>query len=1003
MNEENNMKKYLYIIGLTFVYSLSAMAQELVTGVVKDASGNPLSGVKVSQVGESRHNVVTDQDGAFSLTVGKGDYVELNYMDLLMKRVKVEGEKMDIVLNTQNDEAVDLGFMKRTEETQTQSVSAIFSDDFYKGATSVSRMNNSLYGLLPGLNLTQGVGWQANSTWRVRGQGGLSGAAPLIIVDGFRRALDDISFEEIESVQVLKDGAATALWGTRGANGVIVVNTKRGKYDSFDIDINYRHGFDLPINEIEMADAYTYAMAQNEALYYDGLPLQYSSHQLEQFKNGSNPYYYPNVNWYKEGTRNFSENNEFNIALRGGGRRVRYLALLDYNNAFGLLNDDWAHYNDRMSTQIRNYVLRLRMNLDVDITASTKMKFNMYGTIRESKRPNTDIDAIYQNFYKVPAAAFPIKTVNNNWGGNTVFGMNPIAQIADVGYVQENVRLLYGDMRLMQDFSMFLKGLTAEVAIGYDNSATFNEVTSKDYRYEISYLSDAGLPTSNIQGENSALQVSSSGLTKQILRMAIEGKVNYDRTFKDHQIAASVVYRQETEEGLTRGTSYYRQNVMGILGYNYKNRYMADVVANYQGTSVLLDGDKFRFYPAVSVGWNMANEDFMEDASVVDMLKLRASWGRSAYDNGTGYGLGNYYWTGSGKYLFGDAAGTSVSGLREQRLPIHQLNLETADKYNIGIDARLWKNLTATAEFYYDHRKDILVTNNMVSGMLGVTAAQSNIGEVKSKGVELSLGWNDHIKSHDFSYYVNANWAWNGSEVVEDGQAFQPYDYLYTKGHKVGQLFGLEAIGYFRDEADIANSPTQTFSTVRPGDIKYKDQNGDNQINSEDRVAIGKSTTVPEMVMGLNLGFEYKGFGVDMTFQGVTGITKQLTAAGVHRPLRNGNNNVSMWYLRDNVRWTESTKDIANLPRLSTLSNENNYQTSTQWIEDGSFLKLRNLNVYYTLPQKWSEKMKMDKFTIYARAQNVFSIDKIDYFNCEDITLGYPDVFSVCLGLNINF
>ena len=197
MNEENNMKKYLYIIGLTFVYSLSAMAQELVTGVVKDASGNPLSGVKVSQVGESRHNVVTDQDGAFSLTVGKGDYVELNYMDLLMKRVKVEGEKMDIVLNTQNDEAVDLGFMKRTEETQTQSVSAIFSDDFYKGATSVSRMNNSLYGLLPGLNLTQGVGWQANSTWRVRGQGGLSGAAPLIIVDGFRRALDDISFEEI--------------------------------------------------------------------------------------------------------------------------------------------------------------------------------------------------------------------------------------------------------------------------------------------------------------------------------------------------------------------------------------------------------------------------------------------------------------------------------------------------------------------------------------------------------------------------------------------------------------------------------------------------------------------------------------------------------------------------------------------------------------------------------------------------------------------------------------
>lgn len=1000
------MKKYLYIIGLTLSCSLSAMAQQTVTGVVKDASGNPLAGVKVSKVGEFRHSAVTDQDGVFSLDVEEGDYVELNYTDLLMKRVKVEGETMSVVLDSQKDEAKDLGFMKRTEESQTQSVSAIFADDFYKSATSVGKMNNSLYGLLSGLNLTQNTGWDANADWRVRGQGGLEGATPLIIVDGFRRALDNVTLEEIESVQVLKDGAATALWGTRGANGVVLINTKRGKYNSFDIDINYRHGFELPINEIEMADAYTYAMAQNEALHYDGLPLQYTQHQLDQFKNGSNPYFYPNVNWYKEGTRSFSENNEFNIALRGGGSRVRYLALLDYKNAFGLLNDDWAHYNDRMSTQIRNYELRLRMNLDVDITSSTKMKFNLFGTITEDKEPNTDINTIFQNFYKVPAAAFPVRTINDNWGGNTVFGMNPIAQIADVGYVQENARLMYGDMRLTQDFSMFLKGLSAEVAVGYDNSATFRDVTSKEYMYEVSYLSDAGLPVSNTYGNNTELQLETSNsarLNAQILRVTFEGKVNYDRTFNDHQLAASVIYRQESEEGLTRGTSRYRQNVMGIVGYNYKNRYMADVVANYQGTSVLMKGDKFRFYPAVSVGWNMANEAFMEDASAVDMLKLRASWGRSAYDNGTDYGLGYHFWTGSGTYYFGDGNGTDVSGLREQRIPVSVLNLETADKYNIGIDARLWKNLTATAEFYYDHRKDILVTNNLVSDMLGVTAAQSNIGEVKSKGVELSLGWNDHIKSHYFSYYVNANWAWNGSEVIEDGQAFQPYDYLYTKGHKVGQLFGLEAIGYFRDEADIANSPTQTFSTVRPGDIKYKDQNGDNQINSEDRVAIGKSTTVPEMVMGLNLGFEYKGFGVDMTFQGVTGITKQLTAAGVHRPLRNGENNVSMWYLRDNVRWTESTKDIANLPRLSTLSNNNNYQMSTQWIEDGSFFKLRNLNVYYTLPQKWSEKMKMDKFTIYARAQNVFSIDKIDYFNCEDITLGYPDVFSVCLGLNINF
>lgn len=756
-------------------------------------------------------------------------------------------------------------------------------------------------------------------------------------------------------------------------------------------------------NQPEMADAYTYAMAQNEALHYDGLPLQYTAKQLENFKQGTNPNFYPNTDWVKEGMRDFSQNNQFNIMVRGGGQRVRYMALLDYKNEFGLLNEDYTHYSDRYNSQIRNYELDLRINLDVDVTPATKVKFSLYGIIAEDKRPNTGIDAIFQNLYNVPSAAFPIKTANGNWGSNSVFKMNPIAAIADVGYVQENRRLLEGDMRLTQDLSMFVKGLNAEVAVAYDNSATYQDIGSKTYLYEIFNQTVAGLPTTKTEGSNSTLQVSSSKLSDQFIRASVEAKLNYDRTFNKHQVAASVVYRQEMEEPLGVNGAYYRQNVMGFAGYNYDNRYMLDVVANYYGTSVLLEGDKFRFYPAVSAGWNIANEAFLEDVSQLDMLKLRASWGRSATD-GLDYGLGNYFWISdktSGKYAFGESLGTLVNGLREQQLPMYRLELETADKYNIGVDLRMWKNFTASAEVFYDRRTNILVDNNRTSGMLGVTPAKSNIGENETRGLELSMGWNQQLK--DFNYYVNANWGLNDSKVIENGQAYQPYDYLYTKGHKIGQLFGLEAIGYFNDEEDIANSPEQTFSVVRPGDVKYKDQNGDKRIDSEDRVAIGKSTSIPDMVYGLNLGFEYKGFGIDMTFNGVSGLTKQLNVSSVHQPLRNGNTNIATWYLKDKVRWTESTKDIANVPRLSTLSNENNYQTSTQWIADGSFFKLRNLNVYYTLPQAWSKKMKMDKCQVYAKALNVFSIDKIDYFNCEDIALGYPDLFSVYVGLNINF
>ena len=229
------------------------------------------------------------------------------------------------------------------------------------------------------------------------------------------------------------------------------------------------------------------------------------------------------------------------------------------------------------------------------------------------------------------------------------------------------------------------------------------------------------------------------------------------------------------------------------------------------------------------------------------------------------------------------------------------------------------------------------------------------------------------------------------------------YDYLSKKGDRVGQCYGLEAIGYFNDWEDINNSPSQLFSDVRPGDIKYKDQNGDGRIDDYDVVPIGYSTTVPGIYYGINLGFEYRGFGMDMVFQGVGQFSKMLNVRSVYWPMRNGNSNLTKWYLEDNIRWTEDTKDIATVPRLTTLDNANNFRNSTQWLENGSYFKLRNLNIYYNLPDKWAKAMKMDKCQVYVRANNLFSIDHIKYMNCEDLTINYPDMTSVYFGLNINF
>ena len=499
-----------------------------------------------------------------------------------------------------------------------------------------------------------------------------------------------------------------------------------------------------------------------------------------------------------------------------------------------------------------------------------------------------------------------------------------------------------------------------------------------------------------------ALEISSGGRSNSVLEQTIrsnwELKLGYDRMWNGHQLSVAALYRQEMEESLGVNVSWYRHSIMGVASYNFRNKYLVDVVANKYGTSVLLKGDKYRFYPAVSAAWVLSNETFFKEQSIVDFMKLRFSYGRSAVDN-LAYGLGKHFWSGKGQYFFGDS-NTEMDGYMERKLPMRTLELETADKYNVGLDLLLFKNLSFTADMYYDRRTNILVSNKKVSSMIGIEVPQQNVGKVESRGLELSLGWKDEIRS--FRYYANANVAFLDSKVIENGEAYQPYDYLYAKGHKVGQAFGLEAIGYFNDDEDIRNSPTQTFSTVRPGDVKYKDQNNDNRIDAYDEVAIGKSTIVPEMVYGLNLGFEYKGFGVDATFQGISGISTMLTTPHVYRPLRN-NNNISTWYLSDRIRWTESTKDIANVPRLSTLDNANNYRNSTQWLENGSFLKLRNLNIYYTFPQKWTERLQMDKLQIYVRAQDLFSLDHIKYLNCESLSLGYFDTMGVSLGLNINF
>jgi len=991
------------MLAVTGFFSLSVIAQQKVTGIVKDAQGVPVMGALVSVIGNPAQKSITDQKGLFTLEVEKGTYIEVVYADGQKKRMWVDSPSMDISLDKQSLLTDNRGEVQPVEG-QTQAISVASGKELKSNSTF--NVGNALYALLPGLEVQQNTGWTDGATLRVRGGASLSATSPLIVVDGIPRSLDYLNMLEVESVSVLKDGAATALWGTRGANGVVVIKTKRGQYNTRDIDVNYTYGMGLPINQPDFVDGYTYAIMKNEALYYDGLPLQYDQVALDKFRDGSDRDAFANTDWLGTALRNHTVNNQLNLSFRGGGKRVRYYSAINYKNDYGILSKDVAKYSERYDAQMKKYRLDARMNLDIDVTDYTKVALSVFGLMHENTRPRTTEENIFAGLFHVPSGAFSMKNSTGEWGSDNIFKYNPIARIADVGYYRTDERLLQTDLHIYQDLSLVTKGLKAELGISYDNSATYQETGAKNYSYEaVSVIPN--LITGEYElvrskaGDNSALSVSNSGLNSQFMRTVIDGKVGYDRAFGLHAINGTLQYRQESYVPLGRNTTRKRQSYMFTGGYNYANKYLVNVVVNHSGTSVLSDGNKFRTYPAVSAAWVLSNESFWKNNNVMDYLKVRASWGRSGNDN-IDYDLDERYWVSCGGGLFKDNP-AGYGGLHPGNLAIRNLNIERADKYNVGLDMRFFKNLAVTIDAFYDKRENILISaENLYSAVIGTGIPQQNMGSVSSRGIDLGMNW-ENKAGKDFSYYAGFNFSYLKTKINENGEGYKPYSYLSKKGDKVGQLYGLEAIGYFNDEADIANSPKQLFSEVRPGDIKYKDQNNDNKIDDNDMIAIGNSSTIPGIYYGINLGFQYKNFGVDMVFQGVGQYSRMLNTKSVYWPLRNNNSNLTTWYLEDNIRWTEQTKDIANLPRLTTLDNANNFRASTQWLENGAFFKLRNLNIYYNLPKKWTSKVKMDQCQVYLRGNNLFSLDHIKYMNCEDLSINYPDLMSLFVGININF
>ncbi|NOU61762.1 SusC/RagA family TonB-linked outer membrane protein [Marinifilum caeruleilacunae] len=992
-----------YILLFIFGWLLSSTANaqtKPINGRVLSAEGKYVQGAMVTLIG-SQQSVETGANGVFTLEVDPEDTLIKVEKGLVSEVFNLQKDDLDYVLDRYHGE-IDLGMVSnRHPDEITGAVSTTYSNALNKA--SVINPENSLYGQLSGLTVLQngGTPWSRNPDLMIRGVSSLNDNNVLVIIDGVVRSLSSISMDQIESISVLKDASSLAIYGQRGANGVIVVTTKRGEYESFEVEASYQYGVNTAFRMPDMLNAYEYALAVNQASILDGNSDIYSAEDLADFKNGTNPYFNPDVNWMDETMKDYGVSTNFNAQFKGGGKRLKYFTSLNYQTETGLF--DQTDLDSRYDSKLKYTRFTVRSNIDADITPNTLVSINAQVALNDRKSPNTSVGSIMNSIYNTPAAAYPVRTMNGKWGGTAHYNDNPVARIASTGYREDFVRKFMGDLTIKQDMDKLVEGLSAELMVAYDNSAIFYEGKSKSYEYEsVSAVRDEngvyGEPTSVLYGAESDLEDVDGNhyWLDQSRRATFRAKLNYEKNWGSSQLATSLLYSQDKVVNDGQYNTYLHQDVALTAHYGYKGKYFADLTVGYGGSSLLEDGNRFGVFPALSGAWIVSREDFLKKSSLIDLFKLRASWGMTGND-AVSANLEDQKFSKKGTYYFTNNF-ADYSGYTAGRLASSDLTYETAFMTNIGFDFRFFKKLDVTLDGFYEKRKDILVdSEGIVSDVIGITSDYTNDGEVKNKGFEVDLLWQDNLGS--FNYYVGGSFSYAKNEIINQNEVYRPYSYQNRTGRAIGQQFGLEATGFFQDQADINNSPQQLFSDVRPGDVKYKDQNNDGVIDAYDEVAIGKSYVNPEIYYSLKLGFEIKGFGVDALFQGIANQTQFLNTSSVYWPLRN-NTNISTFSANS---WTPDTKSTATLPRLSMEDNDNNYRKNSIWLKDGDYLKLRTLDVYYNLPEKLVSKFKLSKAKVFLQGMNLFSIDDFDDVDPESHGISYPTLASYHIGVNIGF
>ncbi len=907
----------------------------------------------------------------------------------------------------ENDEGrskVDLGFgVTQSKELSSASSMTIYAEDLLK--TGAVNLQDALYGRLLGLNAFKNGGFSGDdnygASFSIRGVQTTTENDILILVDGIERPIDRLDINEVESVTVLKDAAAVALYGYRGVNGVLSVKTKRGR-EGFSIDVGYDHKFEFKPDLPAMVDAYTYANALNQARANDNLSPAYNAYELDAFKNQTYPYVYPNVNWADETMNDIASEDRVYLGINGGNNKLKYYASLNYTDARGLMKD--LKPIEDYSTKLRYSKANIRTNVDYQATSTTQLQINAVASFIETTRPD-QLSAydLFNTYYTLPSSAFPVRTEDGIWGGNSTYGgMNPVAKIQSSGYLKNHNRSLYADAKLTQDFGFWLEGLSASVRVAYDNYSSISEQKKKGFEYgsdRFTYDANGNITgtTRYTAGDKVSNLQWAKWLNRQWRRSNFVFTVDYKKAFENSNLNASLIYAVDAYSTDGQHNTFNRANWSAYVHYDWMDRYVADLALVLSGSNRTYP-QKFAFSPTLSLAWIASNENFLKDVEAIDLLKVRASGGIQHSDYVPRVGIAFEDYIGRGNFFYGNSY-SEAWGQFLYYMPNPNFKKETANKFNIGADLKLWKSLNFTADFYYQRRSNILLEDGgLNSEVLGLPAGYTNWGIVDSRGVELGVNYQKDFS--DFRLSLGALFSYGDSELKKWIET-PAYPYLSVVGHPVNQEFGLEAVGFFKDQAEIddPSTPRHEFGFVYPGDIRYKDQNGDGVINENDVVAMGNP--YPKINYSFTVGFEYKGLGIDLLFQGTGKHTKFLNVAGMFRPITN-NVNLSEHYWAN--CWQPGADNTNVLyPRLSTQQSNNNNRNSSVWLADASFLKLRNCEIYYNLPSSLLENIFVKSARIYVQGENLLSFSPFDAMDPENLDTDYPILKAVNIGIKVQF